>query len=262
MVSDKRVLVVILNNTRDFERARDEHWYRIPVKTAPKRWESEYLAFYQTKIFGDKKWAVHYFAPVRDYQILRRIELLPEDKDHPRAQQRYFKVQLEPLQLLGFPIVSKRWRRIVFIPTTWTKFNTALEVNDLFDDSPLEDKLWLELKKEKIEAERQFYVGNQRTHFYLDFAIFCRNGLINIECDGDRWHSHQEIIPRDNARNNFLTSKGWQVLRFSSQDLNNNMPQTIATIRDAIHHCQGIKYYVSETPSLRLVDASPNVGRI
>ena len=28
-------LVAILNNRPDFERAREQHWYRIPVRTAP-----------------------------------------------------------------------------------------------------------------------------------------------------------------------------------------------------------------------------------
>lgn len=241
-MDDKKVLIAIINNIKDFERARDEHWYRIPVQTAPRRWESDYLAFYQTKIFNAQKWAVNYFAQVRGYEIIRRVELLPDENEHPRAQQRYFKVLLEPLQKLSYPILSKRWRRIVFIPTTWTKFSNALEINDLYDDSPLEDKLWLELKKEKIEAERQFFVRDQKKYYCLDFAIFCHNGSINIECDGDLWHAHQEIIPRDNARNNFLTSKGWQVLRFSSQELNSNLPHTVATIKAAIDHYGGIRY--------------------
>jgi hypothetical protein len=53
------------------------------------------------------------------------------------------------------PIPCRLPRPVVFIPTTWQKFSQAEELNDLYDDSPLEDILWTDLKKEKIPAERQ-----------------------------------------------------------------------------------------------------------
>jgi len=54
------VLVAVLNNQPDFERARDEGWYRIPLKRAPRRIAAEYLAFYQTGAFGDDGCAVNW----------------------------------------------------------------------------------------------------------------------------------------------------------------------------------------------------------
>ncbi len=33
---DSIVLIAILNNRRDFQIARDQHWYRIPVERAPR----------------------------------------------------------------------------------------------------------------------------------------------------------------------------------------------------------------------------------
>ena len=35
MHPEDRVLVAVMNNRHDFERARDEGWYRVPVKHAP-----------------------------------------------------------------------------------------------------------------------------------------------------------------------------------------------------------------------------------
>ena len=61
---------------------------------------------------------------------------------HAFTNWQYYQVVIGPLQRLPEPIVSLRWRRIVFIPTTWEKFVTAMEINDLYDDSPLEDRLW------------------------------------------------------------------------------------------------------------------------
>ena len=53
------VLVAIINSKRDFAIRQDEHWYRIPVDTAPRRWPPRWLAFYQTKVFGDERGAVN-----------------------------------------------------------------------------------------------------------------------------------------------------------------------------------------------------------
>jgi hypothetical protein len=72
-------LVAIMNNKADFARAQYEHWYRIPVRSAPPRVDFarlERLAFYQTKVFGPEKWAVNYHAEVRSVDRVKRIELL------------------------------------------------------------------------------------------------------------------------------------------------------------------------------------------
>jgi hypothetical protein len=60
------VLIAIINNKRDFAYARDENWYRIPVTSAKKwlqnRWPPEWIAFYQTKVFGDEAYSIRYYA--------------------------------------------------------------------------------------------------------------------------------------------------------------------------------------------------------
>lgn len=50
----ERVLIAIMNNPRDLAIARKEGWYRIPVRSAPAIMEFGWLAFYQTKIFGEE----------------------------------------------------------------------------------------------------------------------------------------------------------------------------------------------------------------
>jgi hypothetical protein len=53
-----------MNNPLDMRIAREAHWYRVPegqVRGRPKdRWPPQWLAFYQTRIFGDKAHAVTY----------------------------------------------------------------------------------------------------------------------------------------------------------------------------------------------------------
>jgi len=237
---DKLVLVAIIKDRRDFEIARNEHWYRIPRKTAPEKVKADFLAFYQPKVFGDEKWAINYYAETRRYDIIKRAELLPDEKYHKRANDDYYKIEIDELQRLEKPIISRKLRRVTFIPTTYEKFTKAEEINDLFNESPLEDKLWYAFKEEQIEAERQEEVRDRRGNYRLDFAIYCRDGKIDVECNGDKWHAKRETIPKDNARNNFLTSRGWSVLRFSSREINGHLTNCLDKIKKTINQYGGI----------------------
>jgi len=82
---EARVLVCLINHPRDLEIARWDHWYRIPVKHAPREYLADYLAFYLTEKFGDEKWAIHEYAQVRGHELVRRLDLFPDQPNHPRA---------------------------------------------------------------------------------------------------------------------------------------------------------------------------------
>jgi len=128
---EARVLVCLVNRPCDLEIARWDHWYRIPVKHAPREYLADYLAFYLTEKFGDEKWAVHEYAVVRGHELVRRLDLFPDQPEHPRAQDLYYKIQLGPLQRLPRPIPSLNWRRITFIQTTGDRLMHALEIGEL-----------------------------------------------------------------------------------------------------------------------------------
>jgi hypothetical protein len=150
-----RVLVAVMNNPRDFEIAQDEGWYRIPLRHAPPATtEAAVLAFYFTKAFGEEKWAIHWYAPVVGHELARRRDLLPDEPDHPRADEPYYKMQLGPLMRLEHPIYSLRWRRIAFIVTTWDRFVAAEEINDLCISGG--DGLFVTLKEAGFWLEQEF----------------------------------------------------------------------------------------------------------
>lgn len=108
---------------------------------------------------------------------------------------------------------------LCFISTTWGKFVTASEINDLFDESPLEDRLWAEFKRAGVGAERQMFVRVKKRSYALDFAVPCVRGDLNVETDGDLWHSARAHIARDNMRDNDLSTEGWRILRFNSAQI-------------------------------------------
>lgn len=245
MESRGEVLVAIMNNLLDFAIARDQHWYRIPVRSVEKflkeRWPPRWLAFYQTKVFGDEAHAVSYYARVLDIRQVSRWQLFPNEPHDEKGKRRYHQLFLSPLQQLPKPIFSRRWRRIVFIRTTWHKFANAVEINDLYDESPLEDRLWAELKRLRIEAERQYFVPAKVQRYALDFAIFCEQGKMDVETDGDTWHADPARIPLDNQRDNDLTGLGWSILRFNGSQIRETVAEyCVPAILETINRLGGL----------------------
>ncbi|NJR64869.1 MAG: DUF559 domain-containing protein [Leptolyngbyaceae cyanobacterium CRU_2_3] len=140
------------------------------------------------------------------------------------------------------PIVSYRQRRINFIPTTLHKLATATEINDLYDDSPLEDQVWQACKSLQIDAERQARIKIKENTYFLDFAIYCVQGNINLETDGDRWHSDPKQIPLDNLRHNDLGTLGWRTLRFNTPQVQEQMGEyCIPTLVENIDRLGGLR---------------------
>ena len=105
------VLVAILNNMLDFAIVRDQHWYRIPVSSVHKwlqdRWPPQWLAFYQTKIFGNDAFAVNYYTQVLNVRQVYRWQLFPDQPYDKKGMRRYYQLILGPLQRLSQPIISR-----------------------------------------------------------------------------------------------------------------------------------------------------------
>ena len=186
MYPEDRVLVAIMTSPRDFVFARDHGWYRIPQKRAPKGVYAEYLAFYFNRAFGEQKWAIHYYGRKLGHELVRRRDLLPDELDHSRADELYYKVQLEPLRQLDRPIVSLRWRRISFIHTTWDRFADATEINDLFvEGESYVDRLYYALREAGIFPEREYQIQEGGVPYQVDLFIPCQAGTVSVMI-GDR----------------------------------------------------------------------------
>lgn len=240
--ANEKVLVAIMNHQLDFAVARDQGWYRIPIGSATKWLRGQWLAFYQTKTFKSEAFAINYYCRVLEIREVYRWQLFPEQPQDDKARQRYYQLLLGPLQRLDPAIVSRRLRRIVFIPTLWSRFMAATEINDLYNESPLEDLLWWELKRLHIPAERQEFLAIKGRNYALDFAVYCATGKLDIETDGDTWHADPQRIPLDNLRDNDLETVGWKLLRFSTRHVREHLADyCLPTIVENINRLGGVE---------------------
>lgn len=141
------VLVAVLKSPRDLRLAQEEGWYRIPVEHLPTRASTaRHIAFYQPRSFGPEGGVIRYVATILGWEMVRRRDLLPEEEDHPRAEDLYFRVTLGTLQHLAPPIRVGRWRRFAFLFTHWERLHQAQEVRELLHGSIWEEKLWAALR--------------------------------------------------------------------------------------------------------------------
>ena len=234
-------LVTLLKQRKDLMYLMDEGWYRIPVKSAPKALSRvKFLAFYQSRDFGDDSWRIQYYGRKARITQAKRIDLLPHEVGDRHRDTLYYRIEVKNLKRLAHPIPSKRERRILFVQTTLQKLLNATEINDLYHGSPLEDKLWEHLKTERIEAERQYQVIKEETgRYFLDFHLPCHKQNIAVECDGDKWHIDTERAVEDNERQNYLEASGWHVLRYSTKQLRNPR-ECVYQIKKAINQLDGL----------------------
>lgn len=231
------VLVAVMNNPRDLALARDQGWYRIPLSRAPRRVAADYLAFYQTRAFGADGHAINYYAPIRRFRITTRAELLPDEPDHPRANERYYKIEIGPLQRLARPIPSRRLRRITFIPTTLGRLLSAQEINELWQRDDPQERLWQALREAGLRVEYRYLAGEPPQELAVDFALFCQEGRIAVLCDDAARDEGDLREPR--PADYELAAAGWRVLRFSRGELEEALPACVGAVLALVQRLGG-----------------------
>ena len=220
------ILVAVITHKRDLEIARVLGWYRIPLATAPKTVNVDYLAFYQTAKFGEEKWAINYIAPVRGNELTTRGELLRTEAGHPRANEPYYKVQIGPLERLPRPIPSRRWRRITFLYTTGERLEQAEEINDLIVQSAEREVLWAALRERAIGAERQVQANIQGGE--VDFAILCELGKLGV-------------VLQDQPARPLKEAGGWRYLTLPASVVKEDVAGAVQVIERAVKELGGAK---------------------
>jgi hypothetical protein len=161
------ILVAIIPSRTDLEIARVLGWYRIPIRSAPKIVQVDYLCFYQPAAFGPAaKWRVETFASMRGSELVKRRDLFKDQPDHPRANDEYYKIQLGPLMNLPNAISAGSWQRFTFLYTTGEKLAQAEELKDLVVRDEERVVLWRTLREKALQVNQ--YRTDLPEDFHLD----------------------------------------------------------------------------------------------
>lgn len=228
------VLVGVLKNKRDLDLLLNEHWYRIPMAHMPRR-RFDYVAFYQPAIFGSEGKRISWYARVRKRTVIPRALLLPNESNHPNAHADYVRIDIGKPKRLSKSIKNTSPRRISFGFTTLPQLFKAKNILELYAVAETEIMIAHELKRADIPAISQHYIRvNKSRRYRLDFAILCNRGKIAIECDNRKAHSGLRQIAKDRAKDAFLESHGWTVLRLTEEDIMLDMKQSIRIIQSTI----------------------------
>jgi len=227
---NKNILVGVIKNRRDLRILLKYGWYRIPVVHIPKR-KFSYIAFYEPISFGKKGKRIEYYAHVLRKTVVRRIDLLPKEKDHPRAHEKYVKIQCGEVKKLPHAIKNVVPRRISFGFTTLKKLLSAKNILELYGIPQTEEIIKKELARVGIKAVREFPVSADGKRYRIDFAIFCEKGKIAVECDNNKAHGSKVQIIKDKAKDIFLRHHGWHVVRLKEKEIIEYTDRCIARIK-------------------------------
>jgi len=180
MFPEDRVLVGVINRKRDFLSARDEGWYRIPKAQMPHGVYQEYIGFFLSgKPFAELSGSVAYYAKVTGTELARRVDLLPSQPNHPRADNQYYKVGLEELQQKRPPIRNESRRSIAFIHTTWDRFVRAETIADLYSEGDyFVDRIYHALRNTNVQVQRYWETEADETGYMpgAGFRVIGQNG--------------------------------------------------------------------------------------
>ena len=98
------------------------------------------------------------------------------------------------------------------------------------ESTPAELLLWIELRNRKflnLKFKRQHSIGNYIVDFY------CANTRLIIELDG-AVHSEKEQKEKDKDRDENLKDMNYKVLRFSNEEVLNDIEKVLGQIEKSI----------------------------
>ena len=131
--------------------------------------------------------------------------------------------------------------RMVFGFTSLSKLKRSSYIHQLFNVKPLELMMDSLLRKSNIKAENEYCIINKgKVKYRLDFAVFCRKGSINIECDNSRHHSQPAQKKKDDARDRYMKKKGWNVIRFTDREITEKPEQCIRNVKKLLKRLGGL----------------------
>jgi hypothetical protein len=176
---EDRVLVGVINRKRDLEFARRDHWYRIPEQNMSRGIQAEYVAFFLSRAFGSQNGAVHYYARIKGLEMRHRRWLIPDEPNHPRADEKYYRIALGELQEKRPPILNNSKRSLAFVYTTWDRFIHAQTIGDLYSKADyFVDRIYHALRSAGLRPQRFWEAEARNLSFAPGISVLSVEGPI------------------------------------------------------------------------------------
>ena len=178
MDAEDRVLVGVIKRKKDLQTTLKDHWYRIPQTRMPDGLFAEYIGFFLSgKPFKELSGSIPYYAPITGLELVYRHELIPDEPEHPRANDVYYRIALGDIQDKRPPIMNTSKQVITFVFTTWDRFIQAKTINDLYSEADyFVDRIYHALKNRGINAKRGWETEDKIANFFPGISILCDNG--------------------------------------------------------------------------------------
>ena len=236
----KTVLVGVLKSTNDRRILLKDNWYRIPIAFLPKR-RFKYVAFYQPAVFGRHGKRIEYYGRISKKKITKRISLLPKEKNHPRANDKYLKIELAWIKELERPIRNIVPRRVSFGFVTLKTLLSSKNILELYGVLPTEEIVRRGLNRLGVKAVKEFGISSRGRRYRIDLAVFCRGGSIAIECDNFKAHSGKARRKKDRSKDTFLKRRGWCVARLKEREIIEKLDDCLGRVEKSVEGFGGQK---------------------
>lgn len=237
-LKNKAVLVGVLKSKNDLRILLWDRWYRVPVAFMPKR-QFKYIAFYQPAIFGRNGKQILYYVRVAKREKVKRIVLLPKEKNHPRAHDDYIKITFRRIKKLPHPIKNIIPRRVSFGFTSLKKLLSAKDILELYGVPKTEQIMEGRLRRLGIKIITEHTISKEGKRYRIDIAVFCRDGQIAIECDNRKAHSGKAQTAKDKAKDAFLKRYNWRVIRLTEKNIMERPDYCARRIEKAVQNLGG-----------------------
>jgi very-short-patch-repair endonuclease len=232
-VEDKNVLVGVIKTKADLDILLKSHWYRVPADFLPKQ-KFTYVAFYQPVAFGAGGRRIEYYGRVTAKRIRKRLQLLPNEKDHPRAKNDYFKIEFKRLTKLKHPVRNVIPRRLSFGFTSLKTLRCAKNILSLFGVPPTEDIVKRQLCRAGINSQREVTVSKNGRICRIDLAVISKKVKVAIECDNDKAHNNRAQKIKDRKKDSFLRRQGWRVVRLKERNIIESPANCVKLVKKAL----------------------------
>jgi hypothetical protein len=182
---EERVLVGVINRKKDFIAAQTEGWYRIPAKQLRYYTDVHHIAFFLSgKAFKEQSGGIHYHARITGVELAYRYQLLPDEPNHPRANEQYYRIAFNQLAPKIPPILNPSKRNIAFIFTTGDRFIMAQKIADLYSKADyFVERVYHRLKSENTNVIRLWEAQHNQDEFAPGLRVIHQVNVLDQRAD-------------------------------------------------------------------------------